>query len=229
MIDTAVVPHTGVSNGTASVTSDNTHLLLLFLRLHSAMHLLLLLPLTLHLTQQLHGIKSQFADVFAEPSGLPPERGIEHVIPLEPDAHPPFNRKYCLSPSELIQVKRQVTELLQKQLIEPSVCPYGAPLLFVLKRGGELRMVIDYRALNKLTQKNVSLYLRLMLPQIDDSFDTLQGSQYLLALMLPLAFIRSCCRSQTDQRQPSDLHLATTNSWYCPLALSMPLPHSKLS
>ena len=136
MVNTAVVPHTGVSNGTASVTSDNTHLLLLFLRLHSAMHLLLLLPLTLHLTQQLNGIKSQVADVFAEPSGVPPERGIEHVIPLEPDAQPLFNRKYCLSPSELIQVKRQMTELLQKQLIEPSVCPNGAPLLFVLKKGG---------------------------------------------------------------------------------------------
>ncbi len=61
---------------------------------------------------------------------------------------------YRLSPSELIEVKRQVTELLQKQLIEPYVSPYGAPLLFVLKKGGRLRMVIDYRALNKLTIKN---------------------------------------------------------------------------
>ena len=41
-------------------------------------------------------------------------------------------RMYRLSPSELIEVKRQVTELLHKQLIEPSVSPYGAPLLFVL-------------------------------------------------------------------------------------------------
>ncbi len=58
---------------------------------------------------------------------------------------------YRLSTSELVEVKHQVTELLQKQLIEPSVGPYGAPLLFVLKKGGELRMVIDYRALHKLT------------------------------------------------------------------------------
>ncbi len=79
--------------------------------------------------------------------------------------------------SELIEVKRQVTELLQKQLIEPSVSPYGAPLLFVLKMGGELRMVIDYRALNKLTIKN-----RSPLPRIDDLFDKLQGSQYFTSL-----------------------------------------------
>ncbi len=140
------------------------------------MHLLLLLPL-FTLTQQLDGIKSQYADVFAEPSGLPPDRGIEHVIPLEPDAQPPFKRMYPLSPSELVEVKRQVTELLQKQLIEPSVSPYGAPLLFVLKKGGELRMIIDYCALNKLTIKN-----RFPLPRIDDLFDKLHGSQYFTSL-----------------------------------------------
>ncbi len=58
-----------------------------------------------------------------EPSGLPPDKGIEHVILLEPVAQPPFKHMYRLSPSELIEVKRQVTELLQKQLIEPSVSP----------------------------------------------------------------------------------------------------------
>ena len=84
---------------------------------------------------------------------------------------------YRLSPSELVKVKRQVTELMQKQLIEPSVSPYGAPLLFVLKKGGDLRMVIDYRALNKLTVKN-----RFPLPRIDDLFDKLQGSQYFTSL-----------------------------------------------
>ena len=104
------------------------------------------------------------ADVFAEPSGLPPDRNIKHVIPLEPDAQPPFMHMYRLSPSELliIELKRQVTELLQKQLIDPSKAssdrsvspyafPYGAPLLCVLKKRGELCMVLDYRALNKLT------------------------------------------------------------------------------
>ena len=72
------------------------------------------------LSQHLDSVKSEFADVFAEPSGLPPDRGIEHVIPLEPNAQPPFKRMYRLSPSELVEVKPQVTELLKNQLIVPS-------------------------------------------------------------------------------------------------------------
>ena len=121
--------------------------------------------------------RHEFADVFREPSGLPPDRGIEHVIPLEDDSQPPFKRMYRLSPAELVEVKRQVTELLQRQLIEPSVSPFGAPILFVLKKTGELRMVIDYRALNKMTVKN-----RYPLPRIDDLFDKLQGSQFFTSL-----------------------------------------------
>lgn len=165
MVNTSTASSLGVSLGTATVTSvtDSTS------------------PpcaaSSSSLSQQLDSIKTDFADVFAEPSGLPPDRGIEHVIPLDPGAQPPFKRMYRLSPSELQEVKRQVTELLQKQLIEPSVSPFGAPILFVLKKGGDLRMVIDYRALNKLTVKN-----RYPLPRIDDLFDKLQGSQYFTSL-----------------------------------------------
>ena len=78
------------------------------------------------LTEQLDGIKSHFADEFAEPCGLPPDTGIEHVIPLLTDAKPPFKPMCCLSPSKLVEVKRQATELLQKQLVEHSVSPSGA-------------------------------------------------------------------------------------------------------
>ncbi len=202
MVNTAVVPHTDVSNGTAGVTSDNTSPCAASASAQcNAPASAATTDTAFTLTQQLDGIKSQFADVFAEPSGLPPDRGIEHVIPLEPDAQPPFKCMYRLSPSELIEVKRQVTELLQKQLIEPSVSPYGAPLLFVLKKGGELRMVIDYRALNEVTIKN-----RFPLPRIDDLFDKLQGSQYFTSLDAAFGFhqilLQESDRPKTAFRTP---------------------------
>ncbi|KAL4032578.1 hypothetical protein IC575_005657 [Cucumis melo] len=62
-------------------------------------------------------------------------------------------------------------ELLDKGFIRPSVSPWGAPVLFVNKKDGSMRLCIDYRELNKVTVKN-----RYPLPRIDDLFDQLQGA-----------------------------------------------------
>ena len=76
-----------------------------------------------------------------------------------------------MSPPELIELKMQLQELLDKGYIRPSVSPWGAPLLFVKKKDGTFRMCIDYRKLNKLTIKN-----RYPLPRIDDLFDQVRGA-----------------------------------------------------
>ena len=68
---------------------------------------------------------------------------------------------------------------MAKGWVEPSTSPYGAPVLFVVKKGGELRMCIDFRALNKLTIKN-----RYPLPRIDDLMDKLHGATVFSALDL---------------------------------------------
>ena len=46
-------------------------------------------------------------------------------------------------------------ELLDTGLVQPSKAPYGAPVLFLKKQGGSLRMCVDYKALNKITTKNM--------------------------------------------------------------------------
>ena len=68
--------------------------------------------------------------------------------------------------------------LLEKGLIEPSCSPYGAPVLFVKKKDGSMRMCIDYRKLNS-TIKN--LY---PLPHIDDLLDSLHGANVFSSLDL---------------------------------------------
>jgi len=50
------------------------------------------------------------------------------------------------SPREVEEIKSQLTELLTKGLVQPSSSPWGAPVLFVRKKDGRLRMCIDYRA-----------------------------------------------------------------------------------
>ena len=91
-------------------------------------------------TQSVHHAKvkpllDQFSDVFEEmPPGLPPKRGIGHTISTG-DAPPVSKGMYRLSPKEKLEVEKQVKELLEKGLIQPSQSPYGAPVIFVQKKG----------------------------------------------------------------------------------------------
>ncbi|KAJ9522448.1 hypothetical protein QJQ45_008266 [Haematococcus lacustris] len=117
------------------------------------------------------------------PQGLPPERAVGHSIPLQPDGKPPARPSYRMSKPEQDELRKQITDLLAKGLIEPSSSPYAAPVLFVQKKSGELRMCIDYRQLNKITIRD-----QYPLPRIDDLFDQLAGKTVFSSLDLQAGY-----------------------------------------
>ena len=53
----------------------------------------------------------------------------------------------------MFSLKKQLQELLDKGFIQPSMSPWGAPVLFVKKKDGTLRLCVDYRKLNQATVK----------------------------------------------------------------------------
>jgi hypothetical protein len=116
-------------------------------------------------------VVQEFLEVFQEVPGLPPDREIEFAIELVPGTAPISKAPYRMAPAELAELKQQLQELLDKGLIQPSVSPWGAPVLFVRKKDGSLRLCIDYRELNRVTVKN-----KYPLPRIDDLFDQLAGA-----------------------------------------------------
>ena len=100
---------------------------------------------------------SEYTDVFPDelPDTLPPKRPLDHQIELKPNSVPPAKKQYYrLSDAELKELKIQIDTMLKKGLIRVSHSPYGAPVLFVKKKNGKLRMCVDWRALNKMTIKN---------------------------------------------------------------------------
>ncbi|KAI3703816.1 hypothetical protein L1987_74011 [Smallanthus sonchifolius] len=126
-------------------------------------------------------VVSEYPEVFPEElPGLPPEREVEFRINLTPGTAPIAKQPYILAPTEMAELKKQLEELLDKGFIRPSSSLWGAPVLFVKKKDGSMRMCIDYRELKKVTIKN-----RYPLPRIDNLFDQLQGA---------------CCFSKIDLR-----------------------------
>ena len=113
------------------------------------------------------------------PRNFPPKRTVNHGIDLEPGYSPPSKPPYRLSQHHLDELQTQLSALLERGFIEPSKSPFGAPVFFVRKLDGSLRLVCDWRELNRITIKNDAC-----LPNVDDLFDAIQGSKYFTKLDL---------------------------------------------
>nr|GEY39453.1 hypothetical protein [Tanacetum cinerariifolium] len=116
-----------------------------------------------------------FLEVFPEDlPGLPPTRQVVFQIDLIPGAAPVARVPYRLAPSEMKELSEQLKELSDKGFIRPSASPWGAPVLVFKKKDGSFRMCIDYRELNKLTNKKEhEEHLRMILKLIKK--DELEG------------------------------------------------------
>ena len=75
---------------------------------------------------------------------LPPHRKYDHTIPLKDDFEPPYGPLYSLSRNELLALKEWIQENLSKGFIKASSSPSGAPILFIRKKDGTLRLCMDY-------------------------------------------------------------------------------------
>nr|GFC19971.1 putative reverse transcriptase domain-containing protein [Tanacetum cinerariifolium] len=109
-------------------------------------------------------------------------------------AEPISKASYRMASVELKELKEQLQEMLENGFIRPSVSPWGAPVLFVKKKDGSMRLCIDYRELNRITIHN-----RYPLPRIDDFFDQLQGAKYFSKIDLRPGYHQL----RTDEREES--------------------------
>lgn len=129
----------------------------------------------------------EYRDVFPlddEPARPLPE-GVEHAIDLEPGQRPPFRPLYNLSATELKALRDYLDKALANGWIKRSASEAGAPILFVPKKDGSLRLCVDYRGLNAISIKN-----RHPLPLISETLDRLGGASVFSKLDLKDAYYR---------------------------------------
>ena len=123
-------------------------------------------------TSDLSNVSSKyhkFADIFSKTKAetLPPHHPYNLKINLEEGAQPPVGPIYSLSASEQEALKEFIEENLNTDFIRPTSSPHGAPVLFVKKKDGSLRLCVDFRGLNRISKKD-----RYPLPLISDLLDS---------------------------------------------------------
>lgn len=117
----------------------------------------------------------EFSRVFSPEAAaeLPEHRSFDHAIDIKEGEQPPWGPIYALSEKELAALKEYLTQMLKEGKIRPSKSPAGAPILFVPKPHGRgIRLVVDYRGLNKVTVLN-----RYPLPLMNELRDRVQGAK----------------------------------------------------
>lgn len=143
---------------------------------------------TEHPAPDLSGIPPEYhdyADVFSEQQAfsLPPHRPYDLKIELDEGKPIPPGRLYSLSVAELGALRKFLDENLSAGFLRQSSSPHGAPVLFVKKKDGSLRLCVDFRALNRLTKKD-----HYPLPLISDLLQSLGNARYYTKIDLRHAY-----------------------------------------
>lgn len=121
----------------------------------------------------------EFQDVFDLPSGYPPSWPFDHPIPLVPGASPVQVRPYRYPSAVKDEIERQVIEILQAGIIQPSTSPFSSSVLLVKKKDGSFRFYVDFHHLNAITEK-----VKYPVPDIEELLDELTNSSWFTCLDL---------------------------------------------
>ena len=128
---------------------------------------------------KLRDLLYEYRDIFASKLvDLGRTNLVEHTI-ITGDEMPIKQRPYRTSPENRKEIDRQVKEMYDHNIVEPSISSWSSPVVLVKKKNGEMRFCVDYRKLNKITKKD-----SFPLPLISEVLDSLCGTQYFTCLDL---------------------------------------------
>jgi hypothetical protein len=140
----------------------------------------------------MQSLLTEFSDIFATPTTLPPRCALDHIISLDVDARLVNSRPYHYSPLQKDEIERQIPDMIQAGVATTSMSPFASPVLLIKKKDGLWCFCVDYRKLNALTIKN-----KFPLPVVNKLLDELAGTQFFSKLDL-------CASYQQIRMRPED-------------------------
>jgi hypothetical protein len=140
-----------------------------------------------------------------------PEHGLQDLtIDLVEGKKPPWGLIYNLSAKELETLRDYLDENLVQGWIRPLTSSAGAPVFLVPRKEGCLRLCVDYRGLNQISQKN-----RYPLPLISEAIDCLSSAKFYIKLDIRDVYHRVRVTERRSGRQPSTPATVTTSIQLC--------------
>ena len=130
--------------------------------------------------KQLEEVLTQFPDVLCSKPGLTDK--ISMAIRTG-DSEPVRSHPYRIPPKWKEEVKEQLDTFLSLGIIRPSESPWSSSVVTVQKKEGGVRLCIDFRAVNNVTQPDPYL-----MPLIDEILDSLATAKFISKIDLTKGF-----------------------------------------
>ena len=162
----------GVAQGTATLSKEKAEMLETLARDSGG-------NLSKQQQEQFHNLLVQYTGLFAE-SKLDTGRTDRLTHEIHTNSAMPIRQAVPrIPPPRREAVQELLTDMLDKDVIQPSGSPWASPIVLVWKKDGSFRFCVDYMKLNEVTHKDAY-----PLPRIDDTLNTLAGSQWFSTLDL---------------------------------------------
>ncbi|MEL7309029.1 MAG: reverse transcriptase family protein, partial [Pseudomonadota bacterium] len=132
-------------------------------------------------------------------------KGFKHQI--ETNNHKPISLNPRRVPVNVqTKVDNLVNDLEEKGIIVKTVSPWNSPIVVVPKKNGDIRLCVDYRHLNSITERPIY-----HIPDARELFDSLDGSEYFSALDLSMGYHQI----EMDERDMGKTAFTTRNGQFC--------------
>lgn len=121
---------------------------------------------------QLNSLLIKRADRFAKEG--PPTEYATHRLKIDAQQEPIASPPYRLSPGKKAILERELQKLLDTDVIEECDSPWAANVVLVTKKDGGVRLCVDYRKLNAVTEPD-----RYPLPRIEDVLHAAKNTSFM--------------------------------------------------